>query len=214
MPERFFENIGHWLPSSIDCVAPFDIPAILPEAVPDVDRWIPFNYLMSSTPDEKTGVHAFVDDYQMQRLWSSPERYLNRLLSVGCVCSPDFSMFTDTPTALNIYNHYRKHWLAAYWQMNGVKVLPTICWSNADSFVWCFDGEPHNAPVAVSSVGTQQSSDKRAAFMLGYDAMLERLTPSVVLFWGNIPKEARGNIIPVESFSKAMKRRCRENASA
>lgn len=210
---RYYENIAHWLPESIDCVAPYDIPKILPEHLPTLDRWIPFNYFMSACVDEQTGVHTFVDDYQIERLWNAPQRYLERLKKAGCVCSPDFSMFTDTPVVLNLYNHYKKHWLAAYWQLSGIKVVPTICWGDARTFEWCFDGEPSNAPVAVSSVGTQQSEEKRAAFMLGYDAMLERLNPSAVLFWGNVPKEARGNIIPVETFSKALKRRC-ANASA
>lgn len=53
---------------------------------------------------------------------------------------------------MKIYNHYRKHWLGAYWQDNGITVIPTISWSDKESFGWCFDGELVGGTVAVSSV--------------------------------------------------------------
>lgn len=54
--------------------------------------------------------------------------------------------------------------------------------------------------VAVSSVGTQKEPDAKRLFVNGYDAMLERLQPDTILFWGHIPAECRGNICPVETF--------------
>ena len=48
----------------------------------------------------------------------------------------------NSPFAMQIYNQYRKHWLAAYWQLNGITVYPTISWSDENSYEWCFDGEP------------------------------------------------------------------------
>ena len=57
------------------------------------------------------------------------------------VCTPDFSMYTDFPLALQINSHYRKHWLGAYWQSKGITVIPTIFWSDERSFEWCFDAD-------------------------------------------------------------------------
>ncbi len=207
MHDRQHANLSIWQPSFIECVGSCDIPIILPvDMVPDT--WIPFNYARTKGGDSSIGVHMFLDDYQIERLWRDPARYAGMLSRFACVCAPDFSLYRDTSTAINLYNHYRKHWLAAWWQRQGISVLPTICWGDADSFAWCFDGEPAGAAVAVSSVGTQRNADDKAAFMYGYDAMLERLSPSKVYFWGNIPKEARGNIQPVECFHEQVKRRC------
>lgn len=75
------------------------------------------------------------------------------------------------------------------------------------TFTWCFDGEPERSTVAVSSIGTQRQQQTKAAFLRGYDAMLERLQPETILFWGNVPAECRGNICPVEAFYKTVERR-------
>ena len=49
------------------------------------------------------------------------------------VLSPDFSTYTEFPKAIQIYNHYRKHWVGAYLQEAGVNVIPTISLSTEDS---------------------------------------------------------------------------------
>jgi hypothetical protein len=93
-------------------------------------------------------------------------------------------MYTDMPRALQIYNHYRKQWLAAYWQKLGVKVIPTISWSDSESFDFCFDGVPTHSVVAVSSVGCMKQKEAKAAFIAGYDEMMRRLKPCAVLYYG------------------------------
>lgn len=135
------------------------------------------------------GIHFFVDDYQFNRVWMRPDMYLRPLRSFAAVCSPDFSLYTDMPLALQLYNHYRKHWLGAYWQMHGITVIPTISWSTVDSYEWCFDGEPTHSIVAVSSVGCVHSAAEKRLFVMGYKRMVEQLSPSKVLFHGIVPPE-------------------------
>lgn len=101
------------------------------------------------------------------------------------------------PKVLQMYNHYRKHWLAAYWQELGMTVIPTISWSTPDSFAWCFDGEPEGGIVAIGTAGTQGSKASRAAFLEGYDAMLARLHPREVLLFGKVPEGIGGNVRPM-----------------
>ena len=114
--------------------------------------------------------------------------------------SPDFSLFTDYPPAVQIYNHWRKHLLAAFWQQMGLTVIPSICWSDEDSFAWCFDGEPVGGTVAVSSVGTQKAPEARRLFLLGYKEMLARLKPEKIIFFGDVPEGCTGNIERHTSF--------------
>ena len=59
--------------------------------------------------------------------------------------------------------------------------------------------------MAVSSIGTQNSKAAKAAFMLGYDAMLERLAPEKIIFYGNVPDECRGDIIRIKAFTDKFK---------
>ena len=109
-------------------------------------------------------------------------------------------MYTDYPKAIQILAHFKKHWLAAYWQRHGIKVIPTIGWSDEKSYEWCFDGEPKNATIAISSVGTQNDKKAKKLFLLGYEKMLEVLEPETIIFYGSIPQECRGNIVRIKAF--------------
>lgn len=77
-------------------------------------------------------------------------------------------------------------------------VIPTISWSTASSFDFCFDGVDTNATVAVGTVGCK---GERGGFMKGYDAMLERLNPELIICFGKPFPEMRGNIISVDYWS-------------
>ena len=187
-----------------DGVGDYDIPNIFPTSSEEVDikNCISFNYAKTCKAPESCGIHFFLDDYQFNRLWNKPDKYLDMLKKFKFVCSPDFSTYVDFPKVIQIYNHYRKHWLAAYWQQNDITVIPTISWSDTSSFEWCFDGEPVGGIVAVSSTGTQMNAKARQLFLDGYNEMLSRLTPECILFYGIIPDGCVGNIIPITRFSE------------
>lgn len=202
---RNYENLNK---SIFDGVGKYDTPRLLPTYTrADSKSFKGFNYAKTCKEPENKGLHFFIDDYQFLRLWTNPDAYLGLLRKFKCVCTPDFSTYTDFPKAIQIYNHYRKHWLGAYWQANGINIIPTISWSDESSFDWCFDGEPTSGLVAVSSVGTQMSEETRKAFMLGYNEMLTRLNPSGIIFYGFVPKGCTGNIIPLATFQDGLKQR-------
>lgn len=201
--QRDYENLNKAI---FDGVGEYGIPAIDPDD-PTVDNWIGFNYARGCEEPEIHGVHFFIDDYQFVRVWKQPDVYLGMLRRFQAVCTPDFSTYTDFPKAIQIYNHYRKHWLGAYWQMNGIRVVPTISWAGPDSYEWCFDGEPEGYTVAVSSVGTQNNRETRQLFLDGYREMLTRLQPSKIIMYGQVPDACQGNIIPVQAFQQKWRNR-------
>lgn len=155
-------------------------------------------------PSTAHGVHFFIDDYLFERCWNDSPRYAKLLGEFRAVLSPDFSLFTDYPPAVQIYNHWRKHLLAAFWQQMGLTVIPSICWSDENSFDWCFDGEPIGGTVAVSSVGTQKAPEAKQLFLLGYSEMIARLKPEKILFFGDVPEGCTGNIERHTSFHSGL----------
>ena len=189
---------------------PFGIPKLVPAHLNDRISWIPFNCVMSDRQREAHGVHFFIDDYLFQRAWNDPCRYAHLLSGYQAVMTPDFSMFTDYPVAVQLYNHWRKHQLGAYWQSLGLTVIPSICWSDHDSYAWCFDGEPVGGTVAVSSVGTQKNPLARTLFLAGYSEMMRCLQPEKIIFFGDVPAGCTGNIEPHEPYCRGVhaKRRC------
>ena len=157
---RNYENLNKCI---FDGTGTYGIPPIQPEHC-TVEGFIGFNYAKSCKLPYNKGVHFFIDDYQFTRCWANPDAYIDLLSNFKAVCTPDFSTYTDFPRAVQIYNHYRKHWLGAYWQQNGITVIPTISWADRDSFAWCFDGEPVGGVVAVSSGYAAQQREPQAVY--------------------------------------------------
>lgn len=201
--EKRYENAEKQI---FDGIGKYDIPMIEPIVVTEECEFIGFNYASGCKDRHDKGVHFFIDDYQFERLWRNIDGYVNMLAQFKYVCSPDFSIYTDFPKALQIYNHYRKHWVAAYLQGFGCNVVPTIAWSDKESFEWCFDGEPVGGTVAVSSVGTQRNAECKQRFLEGYEAMCKRLRPANIIFFGNVPPECTGNIIKMPTFVERLRK--------
>ena len=194
---RNYENLERRI---FDGTGEYGIPKLKPLAFAGVCEFVPFNYASRTKGRERKGIHFFIDDYQFNRLWTSIDRYVDMLSQFKYVMTPDFSTYTDFPKAIQIYNHYRKHWVGAYLQEAGVKVIPTISWSTPDSFLWCFDGEPVGGTVAVSSIGCMNSNEKKNLFLSGYLEMCKRLQPETIIFYGTVPEECRGNIVNIKAF--------------
>ena len=206
--EKFHQNTQKMIFAGKQCEGEYGIPIIKPLAQPfEWCEFVPFSMAVQEDGRDYKGVHFYIDDYRFERVWNKPTRYAQLLCDFKYILSPDFSMWTDYPKALQIYNHFRKHWLGAYFQMYGIDVIPTIGWSDKDSFKWCFDGEPKNSIVSVSSVGVCKNKEAIRGFMDGYIEMLDRLNPTQILFYGNpIVKDHMtdyGNIIPMENRMRA-----------
>ena len=196
---RFWNNLEK---VKYDGVGRYNIPELKPvqyDGLQDI-KWIGFNYASSCRNRVGKGVHFYLDDYQFERIWYDISRYSSLLSTYDVTLTPDWSMYRDWPLAVNIWNHYRNNYFGAYMQELGVVVIPSVNWAGEDTFDWCFDGVPIKSCVAVTSIGTQMNNESRFGFIYGYDAMIERLQPSTILFWGIVPSECRGNIIKMNEF--------------
>lgn len=145
-----------------------------------------FNYAKTATDFDK-GIHFFVDDYQFERLWNAPEKYLDMLKRFDCVLTPDFSCYLDMPMPMQQWNEYRRRALGNWWQRNGLKVIPTLSWSFPESYGFCFSGLPKSATVATSTVGVKNSEQAMAVWKGGMSEAIKQLHPKrVLLYGGNI----------------------------
>lgn len=208
MPGKYAQNRNCWENFNryqFDGVGKYGIPEIKGCDIFKVPELIGFNEIAKCKDRSDKAVHFFIDDYQFMRVWTHPEETLKRLEKFQYVLSPDFSIYTDFPKALQIYAHYKKHWVARLWEENGIKVIPTIGWGDGSSYDFCFDGEPVGGTVAITSQGTQNNAIAKRLFLKGYDAMIERLQPSTIIFYGIVPDECKGNIVHYKSFCDKFK---------
>ena len=183
----------------------YDIPDIKPiRKIGEIKKWIPFNYVLSDDNPEGKAVHFYIDDYQFERIWKNPDKYVDKLRRYEAVCSPDFSPYANMPLATQIFNHYRKHWVAKYLQDKGVKIIPTIRASRDErSFEFYLEGEPKGGIVTISSMWTNDE-ESLDYFLKEYNTMYDALKPIKVYLYGKKIDGLRGNIEFIECNAKTI----------
>lgn len=165
------------------CTGIYDIPT-LDKVIHTPKSLMGFNYCKSTPPQEGVGVHFFLDDYQFERVWNSPEDYCTMLADYDCVLTPDFSLYTNMPIAMMIWNTYRSRLIGQMMQDYGCTVIPTVSWAGADSYDFAFDGLPTGGTIAVSTIGVKRNKDAFDIWTQGMDECMKVVKPHNVIVYG------------------------------
>ena len=151
--------------------------------------------IIDTTPNIMKTVHFFVDDIKLEKFYNNPEKYLYRLAQYTNVLTPDYSLYTGTPMALQISNTFKNRWCGAYWQEYSLSVIPTVSWSTEESFDFCFDGLEYETVVAISTLGGLRN---KKLFLRGYNEMKKRINPRQVLCFGKAFPEMGDEVFVVD----------------
>lgn len=191
------QNILNLSYAQFDGVGEYDIPEMLPVHIDNLED-IPlqgFNFALKEKHPENVGVHFFLHDYQFERVWKYPDRYVEVLKKFAFVLSPDFSPYADMPRALQIYNLYRNRWCGRYWQENGIKVIPTFTMGDTDMFKTFLDGLPKHSTIAVSTMGEGRWGNFKG-ILSWWDVIQYKLEPETILLYGkDLSEDLKGDNI-------------------
>ena len=146
-------------------------------------RMVGFNYAMTSK-DYDACIHFYLDDYQFERVWNSPETYIEILQKFDMVLTPSYSVYMDMAEPLKIYNVFRGRLLGHMLQDNNVQVVPIVYWADERSFDYCFDGIPENSVVSTLTMGTSDP-EVWEHWKRGMDELIKRKRPKTILLYGN-----------------------------
>lgn len=146
---------------------------------------IPFNAAKSEHSPENKWIHFFIDDYQFERIWNVPEKYLSILKRFEGVIATDFSMLDNMPVAQRIWNCYRNRALSYWMQNKGVNIVPTVEWALYDELEWCLDGLPKQSMLAIGTYGSNKNHLSRYGLIKGVERICKELEPTGILFYGN-----------------------------
>lgn len=161
----------------IPCIQPIDnIPAKL----------IPFSKAVSGA-EHDAWVHFYQDDFQFERLWNNPHRYLPILKRFAGVISPDFSLYRDMPLVMQQWNVYRSRALGHWLQSNGISVIANVRFSDERTYKLSCAGVPRNSTIAVGSHGCIKIKEDRDFFQQGLAYIVEELRPKNVIIYGTTP---------------------------
>lgn len=184
----------------------YDMPMLSPVTeLPEIKEWISFNYVLSDKEPEGKAVHFFIDDYQFERIFNQPEKYVDKLRQYVCVATPDFSPYGDMPLIAQMWNHYRKQWVGAWLQQHGVTVIPTVRASTDErSLEWYLDGIPKGGIVIMSSMWTGDENTVDIS-KTEYLTMKKIIKPCKVFIYGkdtgNMGITKRDNVEYIKNFT-------------
>jgi hypothetical protein len=192
-----------------ELVGKYDFPKLKPVNYIPGDV-VPFSRATMEKNCQKKWIHFFVDDDKFERVFAQPDRYLKILELFAGVITPDFSSYLDMPMAMQIYNRYRNRALAYYYQSQGLRIIPTVGWSDEASYDWCFAGLPECSTLAVSTNGCFHEEGKKY-YIAGMIEMERRLKPTKIICVGRpIPVPINTEIMYFDSFGQQMTKRLRE----
>lgn len=187
--------------SEFKTVGKYEIPLIKKQKI-DLDKIDLWNYTKTKINDnenkDKT-IHFFTYDWLFDNVYEKPELAMEKLSQYYAILSPEFSLYWDMPKALQIYSTFKNRWCGAYFQKNGMTVIPTVCCAGSDSYEFCFDGIEEGSVVAVS---TYCRKDYKNEFLKSYNKMIEVIKPSAVICYGTPFEEMTGNIKIIQPFDQ------------
>ena len=195
-----------------DLVGKYGFPQLRPvDLVPQ--EIIAFSDALRERKPRGKCVHFFIDDDKFERVWNAPDRYFQILQYFDGVVTPDFSSYLDMPMACQIWNRYRNRVMAYYYQSRGLNIIPTVGWSDTESYDWCFDGLPQHSTLAVSTNGCFSEHQKQF-YINGMIEMEQRLMPNRIICIGRkIDVPINTQIIYYDSFGQTMTKRLRGDMS-
>jgi hypothetical protein len=171
---------------------------------------VPFNKAKTEQDTAHKWVHFFIDDYQFERLWNFPKRYLDLLSRFEGVITPDFSMFASMPKAQQIWNSYRNRAIAYWLQNNGISIIPTVEWAEYSDLEWCLEGLPLNSSLALGTYGVQKQDLDRYGLIKGIEKICKELSPESLIIYGSEITSVNSlckNVVWIENYCKGMKKR-------
>ena len=154
---------------AINCSAPKDIVALYHIDRCKVEGCIP---------------HFYTEDRKFESTWTFPRKSLCKIARYQMVISPDFSVYEDLAFPQKLWNIFRNKALAAWWQYNGLNVIPNVSWMYGKDYAMSFDGWPKNSVIAVNSTGINEDAKCKTMWLEGYKVMLESLKPTHILRYG------------------------------
>lgn len=130
----------------------------------------------------------YVGDERFESVWTDAVKSVGRFMEFGwgSVVTPDFSVWRDDPLAVQVWNIYRSRWCARYWQEVGLKIIPSLNWSDERSYEFSCAGIPPGVPVASIQCRTTRSKKGKEFFIKGITEAIRLTQPGTLVIYGGL----------------------------
>ena len=133
-------------------------------------------------------IHFYMDDYRFERMWDQPQVYMDKLAEFYAVVSTDFSIYTDMPRAMQIWNTYRNRLLSQMMQDRGIIVVPSLNWGHEKTYNFTFDGLEPGGIYCTSTRSCIRDEENAEIWRKGMDEAIKRLKPEGLIVYGKMPE--------------------------
>lgn len=139
--------------------------------------------------DRKKSILCFyTQDATFEDMWENSGAWTQAILPEKwkAIIAPNWSIQSDWPEAVNIFNYYRRMFMARYWQEAGIKVIPDVDWGSKQSLEYSMLGIPRNAPCIGIQLQTGDVAEKhvREYRGMGLTMLVEKLKPQALIAYG------------------------------
>ena len=128
--------------------------------------------------------HFFTSDSNLEPYWTHPFKNLQWLKKLGYVTSTDFSLYSNMVLMQKLWNSFRNKLLSAFYQRNGINLIPAPSWGDLVNIELYMEGWPKESIIAVNSTGIGLDKRCRHIWLEGYHAMLDILKPVHIIRYG------------------------------
>ncbi len=162
----------------------YQMPKVKPYTGDIPSEIISFNRARTSRENPGAAIHFFIWDRFFDCVWNTPSKYVGMFRRFWGLISTDYSVYADMTRPEVLWNSYRNKLLAAWFQEQGVAVIPNVSWARPWSYDFCFDGFPKHSVIAVNSTGIRKDSFSASLWMQGYEKAIEVLEPMKIVRYG------------------------------
>ena len=129
-------------------------------------------------------INMFVDDYRLERYWNRIDYYANIFKAAKYVMTPDFSALVGMPEDMIKWNIYRSRLIGHVYEKYKINVIPTITWTNSESYPYICKGIKPKSTIAVSNIGAR--TDKAIEiFNSGLQEVIKQIEPTQIVICSN-----------------------------
>ena len=137
-------------------------------------------------------VLGFSDDNRIERFYNNPFKYVPRFQSAYAVATPDYSLHPQMNPLTYLHQIYKNRWLGCFWQEHGIMALPCVGWTTEEWDDLSFAAIEIGSVVVISTLGCKRDVD---FFMRGYNEMIRRIEPPLIIVYGDMLPEMRGRFV-------------------
>lgn len=154
-----------------------------------------FSNMKSAKNKESKVLLSFQYDKTIMSIYNNIFSLALKATCFKAVATPDYSAYLNMEPCQIEENVRHGLWVGAWLQYLGIAIIPTITWADAKTYDICFNYIEKGSVVAISTIGVAENIPM---FMEGFNEMMKRIQPSMVIVRGKLIRGMKGKFIFVD----------------